>query len=165
MKTIAQKRAKINGWIKEYEKRVGVYKLKYGGQSNISKFQAQRCGYKIKIWRNQLKEVTKQHLINKKIVAKFVYKKTCEYFGSDINLNAQMRWGSLGRKPQNYYISKFLVDYGLISDDSMIHIKSLKRSMYWRRDALTKSNEHKNSYRAYKLAMQVELEAAAIIYK
>lgn len=165
MQSVAQKKARINGWIKEYEKRIEQHKVNYGETSRLGYLHIMLCKNKIKSWKQKLKTLTKEKQINKVQVCKFVYEKSCEYFGVRIYFDKEGSAGSIDKKPERYYVSKFLVDSGLTDQYSCHAIGGYIRSFYPRRNELTKRKDHKNSYRAYKLTMESELQANNIQYK
>lgn len=165
MKTIAQKKAKINGWIEEYKKRIQDYKLKYGNKSFKALHYQRSCIFKIQSWRLELKSLNKKQMIDKFAIAKFILLKSNEYFGKKITFGKDGKGSNLEYNPERYFVSKFIVDNGLGGEQSAIALKSDQNRLYSRRDMLTKSKEHKNAYRAYKLTMLAELESAGITYK
>ena len=165
MKTIAQKKAKINGWIKQYQDRIEVYKAKYGEHSFKAELYQKSCLFKIASWRKDLAALNKRKMIDKFVVAKFILLKSEDYFGHKITFGRDGKRSNLDQDEARYYISKFIVDSGLCGEDSCIAIKATRNRMYQRRDILTSSNEHKNAYRAYRLTIEAELLANEIQWR
>jgi len=165
MQTIAQKKAKINGWIKEYQNRIEKYKQKYGEDSFKSKLYQRSCFFKIASWRKDIEALNKRNMIDKFAVAKFILSKSEEYFGRKINFGRDGKRANLNQDEARYYLSKFIVDSGLCGEDSCIALKATRNRMYQRRDILTKSIEHKNTYRAYRLTIEAQLLANKIQWR
>lgn len=165
MKTIAQKKAKINGWIKEYQNRIEMYKGKYGEHSFKAELYQKSCLFKIASWRKELLSLSKRNTIDKFSVAKFILLASEEYFARKINFGRDGKRANLDQDEARYYVSKFIVDKGLCGEDSCIALKATRNRMYQRRDILTKSVEHKNAYRAYRLTIEAQLLANQIQWR
>lgn len=162
MQSIAQRKARINGWIKTYEQRMEQYKQTYGYDSVAARIQVQRCRYKIRAWKEQLDRISKSKAITKKEIVCKVLELSERYFEQKLEYN---RGYSLDKAPLKYYISKFVVDNALLNKYTAILLHTTPRKAYERRDKLTYSQEHKNQYRAYRLTIESELQALNIIYK
>ena len=162
MRTIAQQKARINGWIKTYEQRMEQYKQTYGYDSVAARIQVQRCRYRIRLWKQQYERLSKSKAMTKQEIVSKVLELTETYFEQKLEYN---RGYSLDKAPLKYYISKFVVDNGLINKYTAILLHTTPRKAYERRDKLTSNQEHKNAYRAYRLTIEAELQAANIIYK
>lgn len=162
MQSIAQRKARINGWIKTYEQRMEQYKQTYGYDSVAARIQVQRCRYRTRLWKQQIDRLNSSKAITKQEVVGKVLELTERYFEQKLEYN---RGYTLDKAPLKYYISKFVVDNGLINKYTAILLHTAPRKAYERRDVLTYNQEHKNTYRAYRLTIESELEALNIIYK
>lgn len=162
MRTIAQQKARINGWIKTYEQRMEQYKQAYGYDSIAARIQVQRCRYRIRLWKQQIERLSNSKAITKQEVVKKVLELTETYFEQKLTYN---RGHKIETAPLKYYISKFVVDNGLLNKYTASILQTASRKAYERRDVLTHNKEHKNAYRAYRLTIEAELKAANIIYK
>lgn len=162
MKSIAQRKAQINGWIKTYEQRMEQYKQTYGYDSVAARIQVQRCRYRIRLWKQQIYRLNSSKAITKQEVVSKVLELTETYFEQKLEYN---RGYSLDKAPLKYYISKFIVDNGLINKYTAIILHTAPRKAYERRDVLTYNQDHNISYRAYRLTVEAELKAANILYK
>lgn len=153
MQTIAQRKARLNGWIKTYEDRIEMYKTKYGPKSMKGSGYIRYCKFKIEGWRKQYAKLDKMRsTLDKASVVKFILAKTEEYFGEPV-VYSKSRHDNADNSPGKYYLSKFIVDKGLCSADSCAAINTRERAVYARRDSLTSNKEHKNSYRAFRIYM------------
>ena len=162
MQTIAQKKARINGWIKTYEDRMKSYVEKYGYDSIESRIQCQRCRYRIRLWKQQLDRLNNSKFIVKQNVVQRVLEFTETYFEKKLK---DEKGYTLNNSPIKHYISKFIVDNGLLSKHTASIIKTTTRETYKRRDKLTENKDHKNNYRAYRLTIEAQLLANKIQYK
>jgi len=162
MQTIAQRKARLNGWIKTYEQRMEQYKQTYGKDSIPARIQVQRCRYKIRLWKQQIDRLNLSKVITKQEIVSKILELSERYFEQKLEYN---RGYSLYKAPLKYYISKFVVDNGLINKYTAIILHTTPRKAYERRDVLTYNHEHKTYYRAYRLTIESELEGLNIIYK
>lgn len=156
MQSIAQRKARLNGWIKTYEQRIIEAKLKYGEYSVKFKATSRYLSFKIKGWQKEYQKLSRSNIIDKVKVCLFIKEKTIEYFEQPL-IYDNSRYFNLDNTPNKYYISKYIVDKGLASEDSAIALGTKIRSMRQRRDVLTSMKPHKDAYRAYKLSMDAEL--------
>lgn len=162
MDTIAQKKARINGWIKEYEKRIEEYKEKYGYESRKFVMFRNNCKWKIKDWKKKYQELSKPRL-DKIYVVKAILGKSKEYFISDLEYN---RGYSLDMSPFKYYIAKLVQDLGLNNKYTARQVlKSEYRKVIERRDVLTKNKEHKSPYKTYREKIIKHLKDNKIKYE
>lgn len=165
MQTIAQRKARLNGWIKTYEDRIEQYKVKYGPRSMKGGNYIRYCKFKIEGWKKQYAKLAKsKSVIDKALVVKFILAKTEEYFGEPV-VYSNLRNVNVDIAPGKYYLSKFIVDKGLCSDDSCAAIKTKTRSAYQRRDTLTADKNHKNRYRTFRIFMEEALSNSKLKYQ
>lgn len=164
MNTIAKRKARLNGWIKTYQDRIEQAKQTYGAYSVKFKVTEKYLKFKINGWQKEYQKLCKAKAVDKAKICKFIEQKTIEYFGEPLVYDNN-RYFNIDNTPNKYYISKFIVDNGLASDESAFALGTKIRAMRNRRDALTENKDHKNAYRAYKLTMESELQAAKIVYK
>jgi len=165
MQTIAQKKAKINGWIKQYQDRIESYKAKYGEHSFKAELYQKSCLFKIASWRKELLSLSKRNTIDKFVVAKFILLKSEDYFGHKITFGRDGKRANLDKDEARYYVSRFIVDSGLCGEDSCIALKATRNRMYQRRDILARDKKHRNAYRAYRLTIESELLANKIQWR
>ena len=164
MNTIAKRKARLNGWIKTYQDRIEQAKQTYGAYSVKFKLTEKYLKFKINGWQKEHQKLSKSNVLDKVKICKFIEQKTLEYFGEPLVYDNN-RYFNIDNTPNKYYISKFIVDSGLASEESANALGTKIRAMRKRRDALTNNQEHKNAYRAYRLTIESELQAEKIIFK
>ena len=162
MQTIAQNKAKINGWIKQYQKRIEEYKKKYGEYSFKYELYKKSCVYKIKSWEKELSLFEKKKDYTKAI--QFILDKTNKYFVTKVKWD-KSRSVNIDTNPEKYYICRFLVEAGLNGITCEKVLKTTVRNIYQKREVCSKTTKHKNTYRAYRLTIEAALKAENIIYK
>lgn len=164
MNTIAKRKARLNGWIKTYQDRIEQAKKAYGAYSVKFKLTEKYLKFKINGWQKEHQNLSKSNVLDKVKICKVIEQKTIEYFGEPLVYDNN-RYFNIDNTPNKYYISKFIVDIGLASEESAHALGTKIRAMRKRRDALTNNQEHKNAYRAYRLTIEAELQAEKILFK
>lgn len=162
MRTIAQKKARIKGWIKEYKNRINLYKEKHPPYSRQLKVLLLNCNDKIKKWESELDKLGYKQDYTKLI--QFILLKTNEYFLREVQWNGS-RSININTNPEKYYLCRFIVELGVNGVYAQNVLGTTVRNIYEKREVCAKAEKHKNSYRAYKLTMEAELQANNIQYK
>ena len=107
--TIAQKKAKLNGWIKEYELRIEKYKKEYGERSFKYSILKKSCIHKIASWGKEIKNLEK--IKNNKPLIKKYQLFAEDYFGVILVFNGSRNY-NIHNYPIKYFLVKFLVECG-----------------------------------------------------
>ena len=131
-RTITQQRAKINGFISEYEKRLKGYADKYGTQSDNYRVRLAGISTKINLWREDLRNMEKPQ-------AKYdrcneVVRLAVEYYGGPINIS---KLPFCTAYPEEVlFIAKYIVEE--IGPGSRVKVGGLYRQSWaGRRDYVT----------------------------
>lgn len=122
MTTLAKRRGKINGFIKEYEKRLAAYAEKYGPHSATFKIRSAGCKLKIKAWKNELERLAKRYDPVKDMMRAIRF--THDWYG--VSPVGAIHRGGYAYKTENgygvannrskFFLAKFAIENGLIQN-------------------------------------------------
>ena len=132
--TIAQKKAKINGWIKEYESRIEKYKIEHGERSFRYSILKKSCEHKIISWKKDIANLNKIK-DNKPLIKKYQLFAE-DYFGVILVFKGT-RDINIYNYPIKYFLIKFLVECGFGSTQTHQVLNCGERTLYRNRDATT----------------------------
>jgi hypothetical protein len=148
--TLAQRKAKINGWIKEYEKRLKLYEKKYGKYSLKYKTTSQLIKQKISLWKLQYDKIGK---IDKSDSIKKIVLISEEYYLGSVKFSKK---GGLSNVSEHRsFLCKFLIDANYGGRKCGELLKTSRENLLVIRNNTTKSisesTELRERYKLYKL--------------
>jgi len=153
------RRAKINGWIAEYEKRIEQYKVKYGEKSFLFRHHNERCQYRIRAWKQEYKLLSEKQDFSEMLG--LIISFTTEYFGKSIKGKA-LRTKTLEEEKHKYYICKFVVDLHVYDGTRAKSFPIPRSTVYLRRDQVTewikRNPKNRANYNGYKNHLRGFLE-------
>lgn len=161
--TAAQRKARINRFIKTYEERIESYKLKYGENSRTFIGKRYALSLRIKDWRKELETVKSNTRSNRTPIILFIIKKTSEYFQEPI-----LGCGKRGVKffvndKGKFFICKYLIENKLF-DTTNNHLQISNESVRRRREEVTHwigvLNKNREEYKQYKNFIDETLKTA-----
>lgn len=159
--TAAQKKARINRFIKTYEERIEKYRLQYGEGSRVFIGKRYSLLLRIKDWRKELGSIKQK--TNRTPVILFIIKKTSEYFQEQI-----LGCGKRGVKfyendKGKFFICKYLIENKLF-DTTNNHLSISNEAVRRRREEVTFwvgiTNKNREEYRKYKNYIDETLKTA-----
>lgn len=147
--TLAQRKAKINGWIKEYKKRLKIYEKKYGKYSLKYKFTSQLINQKIGLWKLQHDKIGK---IDKSDNIKKIVLISEEYYLGNVKFSK--KGGLLNVSEHRSFLCKFLIDANYGGRRCGELLNTTKENLLFIRNNTTKnisqSIELREKYKLYK---------------
>lgn len=148
-KTIAQTRARLNGYITEYEKRLQDYADKYGTQSDNYRVRLAGVRVKINLWKEDLANLDAPQAKYDRCLK--VVDLAGEYFGAPVNIR-KLRFCT-AYPEEVLFIAKFIVEE--VGPGSRQKIGGLYRQSWaYRRDyvadAMGKDPQIRRRYKVFK---------------
>ena len=161
--TAAQKKARINRFIKTYEERIEKYRLKYGEHSRVFIGKRYSLLLRIKDWKKELSTIKSK--TNRTPIILFIIKKTSEYFQEPI-----LGCGKRGVRfyindKGKFFICKYLIENKLF-DTNNNHLSISNEAFRLRREEVTLwlgvSDKNREEYRKYKNFIDETLKTSEI---
>jgi hypothetical protein len=152
--TIAQKKARLNGWIKEYQGRIERYKLEHGERSFRYNLLKKSCDFKIQSWGKDISNLEK--IKNNKPLIKKYQLFAEDYFGVILVFKGT-RDVNIYNYPIKYFLVKFLIECGFGGKQIHEVLNCSERALYSNRDSATRyikeDKELRLEYKKFKKRM------------